>query len=130
MHQTTTHPHRTARAVVARLDAALPGWRESSVRIRDLAAAAGVSPRTLYRAFARQCGEPPIGRLRRERLEGARRHLLEAGPRDTVTSVALDWGFAHLGRFAGSYGRCFGERPSETLRRGRALARERLTPAA
>jgi transcriptional regulator GlxA family with amidase domain len=129
MHETSTHTRR-AHTVVTRLDAALPGWQESPLTVRELARAAGVSPRTLYRAFASHCGEPPVARLRRERLEGVRRHLLGAGPRETVTSVALDWGFAHLSRFAGHYARCFGERPSETLRRGQVLARERLTPAA
>jgi AraC-like DNA-binding protein len=31
--------------------------------------------------------------------------------------VALYYGFAHLGRFAGEYRKAFGESPSETLRR-------------
>ncbi|MBE1043174.1 helix-turn-helix domain-containing protein, partial [Escherichia coli] len=34
-----------------------------------------------------------------------------------LTELALDFGFAHLGRFAEQYRRQFGELPSETLRR-------------
>jgi transcriptional regulator GlxA family with amidase domain len=130
MHPTGLGTANAAQTVVARLDAALPGWRDASLRIRDLARIAGVSPRTIHRTFADHYGAPPIAHLRRERLAGARRQLLDAGPGVTVTSVALDWGFVHFGRFAGSYARCFGERPSETLRRRREAHGERLDPAA
>jgi len=35
----------------------------------------------------------------------------------TVTQVALDNGFSHLGRFSGAFHQCFGEKPSELLAR-------------
>ena len=38
----------------------------------------------------------------------------------TVSSIALDWGFWHFGEFSRAYRACFGELPSETLRRHRA----------
>jgi transcriptional regulator GlxA family with amidase domain len=117
-------------AVIVRLDAALRAWDGASVRVHDLARAGGVSPRTLHRVFARHYGAPPIAHLRRERLRQVRQSLLAAGPGDTVTSVAFDWGFSHLGRFAAFYETCFGERPSETLRRGRAIGRLQAAPAA
>ena len=90
------------------------------VRVADLARRAGISSRTVYRAFARHVGAPPATWLRRARLEEVRKRLLEATPGDTVTAAALDWGFEHLGRFAGFYREQFGERPSDTLRRARA----------
>jgi transcriptional regulator GlxA family with amidase domain len=117
-------------AVIVRLDAALAGWDGASVRVHDLARAGGVSARTLHRVFARHYGAPPIAHLRRERLQRVRQDLLAAGPGETVTSVAFDWGFSHLGRFAAFYETCFGERPSETLRRGRAIGRVQAAPAA
>jgi transcriptional regulator GlxA family with amidase domain len=113
-------------AIVARLDEALPGWCQAPVRVAQLARAAGVSTRTVHRAFRRQLGTSPIVRIRDERLDLARRQLLEAGPDATVTSVAFDWGFLHLGRFAALYRRCFGERPSDTLRRVREVRGGRL----
>ncbi|MFP5456117.1 MAG: helix-turn-helix domain-containing protein, partial [Alphaproteobacteria bacterium] len=35
----------------------------------------------------------------------------------TVSELALEWGFTHLGRFSAEYRRRFQELPSETLRR-------------
>jgi transcriptional regulator GlxA family with amidase domain len=89
-------------------------------RVLDLARASGVSPRTVYRAFRRLYGEPPARLQRRDRLESARARLEAGRPGDSVTSVALDLGFEHLGRFAGHYRRLFGEPPSATLRRARS----------
>jgi AraC-like DNA-binding protein len=91
---------------------------ETPVSLPTVAAAAGVSLRTLTRAFHKEYGVGPVGFLRRRRLEAARRDLLAAEPDSTnVTDVALRYGFAHLGRFAGEYRKAFGESPSETLRR-------------
>jgi transcriptional regulator GlxA family with amidase domain len=126
--QTNEHA-REARVVVARIEGVVPDGLEEALRVSDLARAAGVSARTLYRAFARHRGAPPITHLRRSRLERVRRRLLEGAPGETVTSVAQDWGFSHLGRFAVFYRQCFGERPSETLRRARASRPVQAPPA-
>jgi AraC-like DNA-binding protein len=83
----------------------------------DLAQIADVSVRTLQESFAAVLGQTPIGYLRRVRLDRARDELRAATPGTSVGRVAQRWGFAHLGRFSAEYGRRFGERPSETLRR-------------
>ena len=50
--------------------------------------------------------------------EDAREALLAADPGSTtVTHEALEWGFWHFGDFSRAYKACFGEAPSETLRR-------------
>jgi transcriptional regulator GlxA family with amidase domain len=51
----------------------------------------------------------------------AHRLLAAPLPGQTITSVAYDCGFGHLGEFAQNYRSRFGESPSETLRRGRAI---------
>jgi AraC-like DNA-binding protein len=83
----------------------------------DLAAAAGVSERTLQDGFRRFRGTTPGQFLRDLRLDRARA-LLREGPVDqaSVTRVALAVGFNHLGRFAQAYSRRFGEAPSATVR--------------
>ncbi|MBF4620860.1 helix-turn-helix domain-containing protein [Clavibacter sp. VKM Ac-2542] len=83
----------------------------------EAAAAAGISTRVLQLALRRHHGQTPTEYLRGIRLRRVRAQLLDATPSTTtVRSVAEEWGFAHLGRFAASYAGVFGELPSETLR--------------
>ena len=109
------------RDVVEQAENALSRLADDSVRIADLAGAARVSARTVYRAFARHRGAPPIASLRRARLAEVRRRLQAGEAGDTVTRAALDCGFQHLSRFAAFYRSSFGEQPSETLRRASRL---------
>jgi AraC-like DNA-binding protein len=44
--------------------------------------------------------------------------LVRAQPEESVTEIAMQWGFTHMGRFSIEYRQRFGERPSETLSRG------------
>ncbi len=100
-----------ARAELARDAAAVPG-------LSDLAAAAGVSPRTLQRRFAQVLGRSPHSVVQQLRLAAARQ-TLRAGRAPSVLDVALRHGFEHPGRFAIHYARTFGEAPSATLRAAR-----------
>jgi len=86
--------------------------------VSDLCEAAGVSERTLEYAFKEIMGLTPMGYLIRLRLHRARQALLAATQGSTtVSAVALDWGFWHFGDFSRAYRECFGELPSDTLRR-------------
>jgi AraC-like DNA-binding protein len=77
----------------------------------------GVSERSLQKAFRRELSSSPSEQLREVRLDGARRDLVAlASDQRSVSQVAADWGFVHLGRFAATYRRRFGENPSQTLR--------------
>jgi AraC-like DNA-binding protein len=95
------------------------------VRLQALARVAGVPARTLETHFRQFLGTTPLGWVREDRLAQARRALLAAKGRATVSDVAMDCGFNQLGRFAAQYCRRFEELPSETLRRIR-----RATPDA
>jgi AraC-like DNA-binding protein len=86
--------------------------------VSDLCRAAGVSERTLEYAFKEIMGLAPMAYLIPVRLHRARRALLAATHGSTtVAAVALDWGFWHFGEFSRAYRECFGELPSDTLRR-------------
>ncbi len=87
-----------------------------SVRTDELLAVAGVGERALQQAFQLYRGCSPSEFSRNLRLDAARATLL-AG--EGVTETALSFGFAHFGRFAQLYAARFGEKPSETVRRGR-----------
>jgi len=88
------------------------------IYVTDLCRAAGVSERALEYAFKEVMGLTPMAYLVRLRLHRARQALL-AGTHGstTVSAVALDWGFWHFGDFSRAYKDCFGELPSDTLRR-------------
>jgi AraC-like DNA-binding protein len=89
---------------------------DQPLRMASVAARLGVTPRHLQKGFRRYLSTTPQQFLSDCRLELARHRLLTARNGETVTSIALDCGFGHLGEFAVRYRQRFGERPSETLR--------------
>ena len=102
---------------IARVRAYLEEHAAQPVDSAMLAEVAGVPLRTLYHLFQRSLGKTPMQLLRDVRLDRARQDLMTADTARTVTAVALDWGFDHLGRFARDYRLRFGEAPSATRRR-------------
>ncbi|OCR24461.1 AraC family transcriptional regulator [Pseudomonas syringae] len=88
------------------------------ISIEQLMAVARVSERTLYSLFERQVGLAPREFMRQRRLERVHAVLQLATAR-SVTEVAMDHGFLHLGRFSSAYRTRFGELPSQTWRRQR-----------
>jgi AraC family ethanolamine operon transcriptional activator len=88
--------------------------------VEQLAAAAGVSERTLRDAFQQYFGVAPVRYLNRRTLNQVRKALKIADPSvNTVTEIAMQFGLWELGRFARDYCALFGEVPSETLRKRR-----------
>jgi len=111
-------PSAAAPRHVVRAEAYIRAHADSAITIGALADAAGVSARTLFEGFRRFRGTTPMAQLKAVRLARAHEDLLIASD-ESVTDVAVKWGFVHLGRFARTYRRRFGELPSETLRRKR-----------
>lgn len=108
-----------AKRVVQRVRDLVNDCPEENFAMAELAAKAGVSPRTLQQSFLRYAGMPPIVWLRNRRLNAARRDLLgAAGSGVSVAEVAMKWSFWHLGRFSQSYHALFGEYPKATVRHG------------
>jgi AraC-like DNA-binding protein len=86
--------------------------------VTDLCVATGVSERTLQYAFQEVMGMSPVAYLTRLRLHRVRKALrMGTHGSTTVSAEALRWGFWHFGDFSHAYKDCFGELPSETLRR-------------
>ncbi|MBL0372810.1 AraC family transcriptional regulator [Rhizobium sp. KVB221] len=88
-----------------------------AVSMEEVAAAAGVSLRSLQDSYKRSQGLTLGEGLLDARLICFREGLLAAGPSATVAEIAFAAGFGHLGRAAAAYRARFGETPSETLRR-------------
>lgn len=81
----------------------------------DVAAAAGVTIRTLHNAMVAVHGMSLQKFMILNRLWAARAALSRGGPQSLVKTVAFDQGFWHLGRFSRTYRAFFGECPSDTL---------------
>lgn len=82
-----------------------------------------VSRRTIEYLFQDLMGESPRAYFTLRRLNLCKQALTEAKQGvTTVTSIATQYGFYELGRFASAYCRYFGELPSITLRRTNTLS--------
>nr|WP_255426451.1 AraC family transcriptional regulator [Pseudonocardia sp. C8] len=110
-------PGPAAPKVIRRAAALIDDHAREPLTVDDVAEAVGLSVRSLQEGFRRHLDTTPTARLREARLAGVRAELRAADPtRCTVSRVAADWGFHHLGRFAVAYRRRWGESPSATLR--------------
>ncbi len=85
-----------------------------------VAAAAGVTIRTLHNAMIAVRGMSLQKFMILSRLWAARAALLRGGASGLVKTIAFDYGFWHLGRFSQTYRAFFGEFPSDTLAQARA----------
>jgi AraC-like DNA-binding protein len=89
-----------------------------NISLADIADSIHVTPRAVQYMFRKHLDTTPLQYLRRQRLRYAHLDLLAADRmKETVTTVAARWGFAHTGRFAVLYREHFGESPHTTLRR-------------
>ncbi|MGY2262455.1 AraC family transcriptional regulator [Pseudomonas sp. SDO55104_S430] len=98
-----------------KIDSCMREHLAQGISLSELAVAAGVSIRSLNTLCQREYGQSPMDRLRGLRLEAAREFLL-ARPHCSVTEVALEFGFGHVGRFANYYRQRFGELPKQTVK--------------
>jgi AraC family ethanolamine operon transcriptional activator len=97
--------------------------RDSPLHISELCTRLGVSRRSLHRAFHEIFGIGPVTFLRHKRLCAVHSILKTSlAGETTVSEVAIQHGFAELGRFSHDYHVMFGEYPSQTL--GSRAARE------
>jgi AraC-like DNA-binding protein len=110
--ETQTMPWYVRRAQV-HLEAHLSEVRS----VADLAAAIGITPRTLQNGFREALKIHPAEYIRSTRVMALHRALLAVEPGQTVTSAMLSVGITSFGRYAEYYRQQFGQWPSETLRR-------------
>jgi AraC-like DNA-binding protein len=95
----------------------LAGHAGEPLDLVQLACAAGIGVRALQLGFRRHFGLSISQMLLDMRLAALHARLVKAAPDASITDIALDLGFTHLGRMAGAYRDKFGETPSATLRR-------------
>jgi AraC-like DNA-binding protein len=124
------HPHNFSEEMAQAMPTPVPGLvrraerfmadnADTPITVSDVAEHLGVSVRSLQAGFHKWRETTPTAFLRQLRLQLVRDELGRCGPETTVTTVALRYGFSHLGRFSAQYRKAFGEEPSLTLRRSR-----------
>jgi AraC-like DNA-binding protein len=123
----TDHPHRDA--VAAEPKTVAPQCVRAALDIIEaeahlpltattLATRCHVSVRSLQDGFRRHLDTSPMNYLREVRLRRAHLTLQQSdSSTTTVASVAYQWGFTNLGRFAAAHAARYGEPPAITLRR-------------
>jgi len=112
---------------LARMQAYMHQHLCAPISLVELAQAAGVSPRSLNTLCQRRYGVSPMMMLRNLRLDAVH-DVLRSRPATHVTSVALDHGFGHLGRFSAYYRQRFGELPRTTTAAVAAAATPNAPP--
>ena len=98
---------------------------DQPITIEELARVTSASARSLFHQFKRSRGQSPMGFVKEVRLKRARQMLQRTDLRHSVTETALACGFMNLGHFAKDYFKHFGERPSETTKRNKAVSIDR-----
>lgn len=113
-------PHSSHWQLVRSVESFLDTNLARDLSLAELCSAAGVSERTLRRAFDNVLGVGPLQYLKAFRLNRAHCELKQAASnKNSVAKVAMHWGLKHLGRFSQEYRHFFGEMPSDTLRRNK-----------
>ncbi len=108
---------RARRRLVTAAIEFLDAHPDEPVSVAAVCRALKVSERTLQRAFREILGIGLQTYERERRLRCAHGAILARGDRESITAIAMSFGFWHLGRFAGAYRALYAGTPAETRRR-------------
>jgi len=106
-----------APAIVSKAEEFMEASAGLPITITDVLLHTGGSRKALLANFRKFRGYSPNEFLVNARLKLAHQRLSNPAPTDSVTSIAYDSGFSHLGRFSEIYRKRYGVRPSKTLKR-------------
>ena len=112
--------YQVAPGLVHRAEEYMRAHLKEAISIIDLLRICGGCSRSvLFAAFRNARGYTPMEFLTEQRLQSVREKLHKSHQQASVSGIAMDCGFRHLGRFSQFYWKRFGERPSDTLRKGK-----------
>lgn len=124
-------PSQTDWAVFRLVRDHFDGAGRDPLSVADVCRRIDLPEQVVRQAFINTVGRGPGSWMRDQRLNGARRDLLNRDNRASVSEVAVRWGFWHLGRFSHYYSALFGELPSQTaMRIGPSAAGSRASTCA
>jgi AraC-like DNA-binding protein len=107
----------TAPAIVCRAEEFMEANAASPIAIADVLSHTACSRKALFTSFRKFRNYTPLNFLADARLRLAHQRLCDASNSESVTSIAYNSGFSHMGRFSEIYHKRYGVKPSETLRR-------------
>jgi AraC family ethanolamine operon transcriptional activator len=110
-----SHPKRLGNQhnyIVQRCHDYVTSSEGSCASVVDICESLHIPHRTLNYSFHKATGTSPMQYLRAVKLNAARRELLQTGL--SITDIAANYGFFHMGYFSQEYRRLFGETPSMT----------------
>jgi AraC-like DNA-binding protein len=105
------------RHIMDRFEQWVEAHSDEPAHLLEVCADLDISARSLSLLCREQLGMSPIRYLWLRRMNLARRALRGADASMTVTKIAMNFGFSHLGRFSVAYRSLFGELPSVALAR-------------
>ena len=110
--------HSVLRRIAKQAEEFICEHHHDAIYLEDICRETGVSLRSLQRSVRAYFDVTLTELLESVRMEAAHRDLSTLRLEEsTVTQVALDNGFSHLGRFSVAFHQRFGEKPSELLAR-------------
>jgi len=123
-----THQNNYSDEIARNLPEMMPRYLQRAVRYIEenyqdgihldaLRKVTAVSADKLCSGFKEFSGVTPMGYLKKIRLLKAREQFMTLELDKTVSTVAFEVGFNHLGRFSVEYRSAFGESPTETISR-------------
>ena len=89
---------------------------ESTINIKDICKATGLSERSLRYIFQDKARLSPKRYINYLKLNKIRYEIKFGRSENNIGDLACKWGFWHSGQFASDYERLFGELPSESIR--------------
>ena len=108
-------PEAAARNTRRALDYMYALQREP-MNIADLCSTLGISRRVLELSFKKYIGLSPKQFSNQQRMHSCHQELLRGSAQDdSVSQVAMGWGFWHMGQFGSDYKKLFGQTPGTTL---------------
>ena len=96
-------------------------YPQQNLDIKQLCKLIGCSARTLHLGFKERYGLTPRQYNHILTLNIVRDKLCHLRPEESISTIAMDWGFYHLGHFSQQYKQLFSELPSVTIKRCQEL---------
>ncbi len=114
-----TEQQRTKASIIDELLNWIRDNLDRPIHLCDLEERSGYSQRSLRNVFQERFNCGPTHWIRTQRLEAARQRLLDPARNDTVSSVAMAYGYQHLSQFSRDFQSTYRIKPSDLLREGR-----------